>query len=224
MSKKTFLLFSILFFCVFIFTSYANESRWYWINSDDRASEFVDTQQIIYDPNTDTARFWNKFVYTDGLELTSQYEVNFTNKTMKEICSGDAKTGVIKQYYPNTHPSPIAPETRFEKLADVVASQLGKPLIFDSSNAHRWMLVKSTPKENIYILPEYLDYNTQDNTCHVWAKFDSNASSYTSTVEYICYFTDGTIQPVGANRFPIMPDSEFEAIFNATKNLIFKIQ
>ena len=35
MSKKTFLLFSILFFCVFIFTSYANESRWYWINSDD---------------------------------------------------------------------------------------------------------------------------------------------------------------------------------------------
>lgn len=223
MNKKLFSLFFILFFCILTLTSYANESRWYWINSDDRASEFVDTQQIIYDPTTDIARFWSKFVYTDGMELATQYEVDFTNKTMKELCLGDAKTGVIKQYS-HGRPSPIAPETRFEKLADVVASQLGKPLIFDSSNAHRWMLVKSTPKENVYILSEYLDYDTQDNTCHVWAKFVDNDRSYVSTTQYICYFTDETIQPVGFNRFPIMPNSNFEAIFNATKKLIFKTQ
>lgn len=211
-----------LFLYTITFTSYANESRWYWISSDDTASEFVDTQQINYDPTTDTARFWSKFSYTDGHEIALQYEVDFTNKTMKELCLGDAKTGIISQYNQNPYPSPISPETRFEKLADAVASQLRKPLIFDSSNANRWMLVQSTPKEDIYILPEFLEYDAQSNTCRVWAKFNDKDISNNLTYQYICYFTDGSIQPVDANRFPIMPNSRFEAIYNAAKKLIFK--
>lgn len=222
MIKKIFLLLFMLFFSTFIFTSYANDSRWYWISSNDTASEFVDTQQIGYDPTTDTARFWSKFTYTDGHEIATQYEVNFTNKTMKKLCLGDAKTGIIKQYYPNSRPFAIAPESRLEKLADVVASQLGKPLVYDSNNPQRWLLVKSTPKGNIYILPEFLDYDAQANTCYVWAKFDYNGSSRVMTLQYICYFTDESIQPVDGDRFPIMPNSIFEAIYDATRNLIFK--
>ena len=91
MNKKFFHFFVLILFS-FISQVSANDSQWHLLSSSPSVNVFVNTQQIIYEQGTDTARFWTKSSFPTGDETLMQYEVNYKDKTMLLLTMKDSKT------------------------------------------------------------------------------------------------------------------------------------
>lgn len=213
----------------FILQISANDSQWYLLGSGSTVTEYVNVQQISYEPETDTARFWIKDIFPDCDEHLRQYEVNFMEKTLLLLTMKDAKTGEILPSFKNSPVPPtkhlIPPEGWGDKVTNIITVHLGKPPLYTKSS-YNWVKINTSKYGNTYILPDFLNFNKEANTCDVWVKqVITWPLQGTRTHKYRFFFADKSLidlSAIGASRTPITANSENEIIYNTMKNLIFK--
>ena len=219
MRKKIILL--ILFFSILCFYSiencFADESRWVWVCSDSTTSTYVDKQGIVYDDRQDSEKVWTKIVTLNGTIWLKQYEINFDNKTMRELSMVDGKTEAVSTLSRAILSFEVTPETSMEKVSDVVTDALNKPRIWNSDDSNRWKWIKSTDVETVYIMPSSITYDLEADSCSVWVAYKNINSTHLMCRRYTCFFYDRMIQPEYDSKIPVIPDSISEAIYNAVK-------
>lgn len=228
MNKKFFHFFVLILFS-FISQVSANDSQWHLLSSSPSVNVFVNTQQIIYEQGTDTARFWTKSSFPTGNETLMQYEVNYKDKTMLLLTMKDAKTGEISPSFKNSpappRKSPIPPEGWMDNTANIIAIQLGRPPLYTAS-PYNWVKINTAKYGDTYILPDFLNYNKEENSCDIWVKQVIKwPMQGIRTHKYRFFFTDKSLSDLSTrvvSRTPIVANSENELWYNTVKNLVFK--
>lgn len=123
----------MLFFLIFIMmlsTVYAeNNSRWYWLSSDDKETTYVDTLTLKYNYNLDEVDFWMKTIIpSDDRVLITQGTIDYRNRTfsfydMYEYSLNENR--YIQKIYVGSS-AVIIPNSTGEYWAYVIANLVGR--------------------------------------------------------------------------------------------------
>ena len=132
MRKKSILLF-IMIFSLWSSIAFAEEdnSRWFWISSNEKFSTYVDKQTIKYHPEDDMCDMWIKFdSQPESKYVVEHINLSFKNNIIKVYdyieYSYDKTNPVTNTLNLNGHAYPIAPDTVSEDLKQKAAELIGR--------------------------------------------------------------------------------------------------